>query len=204
MEYKLTFSDGSSAFLSHSTLTQEELDERKYAFPEQRKFPLPDRGHVLSAIKFFNYVDPKDEKHLANAILKRTRELGMSEVNVGETNRFKKYYEPSEEDHLAHHGVKGMKWGVRNEETKAKYKLTGEERKAINKAAASAALQGAVFGGGAALAITAGSGGAAAFSVPLSAIASATASAARTKVSLSRRYQRAGQQRLDQMLSHRG
>lgn len=94
MDYKLTFQDGSSAVLSHSELSKAEIDRRHYAFPEQRKFPLPDRDHVLSAIKFFNYVEPRNERKLANAILKRMRELGMAEVNVGDTNRFKKYYNP--------------------------------------------------------------------------------------------------------------
>lgn len=92
MKYKVTFNDGSNALL-HSTLPPEEVKRRHYAFPEQRKFPLTDRAHVLSAIKFFNYVSPKDEKHLANAILKRMRELGMTDVNVGAGNRFGKYYE---------------------------------------------------------------------------------------------------------------
>ena len=91
---RCTFEDGSTAILSHTALTQEELAKRKYAFPEQRKFPLPDRDHVLSAIKFFNYVEPRNERKLANAILKRMRELGMTEVNVGDANRFKKYYNP--------------------------------------------------------------------------------------------------------------
>ena len=47
---------------------------------------------MLSAIKFFNYVEPAKEEVLARAILKRMRELGMSEVNVGKANRFSKYY----------------------------------------------------------------------------------------------------------------
>lgn len=92
MRYKLTFEDGSEAILFHSTLTQEEIDRRHYAFPEQRKFPLNDRSHVLSAIRFFNYVSPKDERKLANAILKRMRELNIGDVNVGKANRFSKYY----------------------------------------------------------------------------------------------------------------
>jgi hypothetical protein len=91
MEYVLHFKDGSNALL-HSSLSKEEVDRRHYAFPKERKFPLTDRAHVLSAIKFFNYVPAKDEEILARAILKRMRELGMSDVNVGETNRFKKYY----------------------------------------------------------------------------------------------------------------
>ena len=91
MEYLVHFEDGSEGLL-HAMLSDAELAERHYAFPEKRKFPLPDRSHVLSAIKFFNYVDPKDEKILAKAILKRMKELGILEVNVGENNRFGKYY----------------------------------------------------------------------------------------------------------------
>ena len=92
MLYKLTFEDGSDGYLAQTELPPEEVERRRYAFPEERKFPLTDKDHVLSAIKFFNYVDPKNEKHLANAILKRMEELGISEVSVGPTNRFGKYY----------------------------------------------------------------------------------------------------------------
>ena len=91
MDYLVTMDDGSE-YLMHTGLSKEELAKRKYALPEQRKFPLPDRRHVLSAIKFFNYVEPRNERKLANAILKRMHELGMADVNVGEANRFKKYY----------------------------------------------------------------------------------------------------------------
>lgn len=95
MDYLLTTVDGNKIYLSHSVLSQEELEARKYALPEKRKFPLPDRAHVISAIRFFNYVDPVDEKRLANAILKRMRELNITDVNVGDENRFKKYYKPT-------------------------------------------------------------------------------------------------------------
>lgn len=115
---------------AHSELSNEELEKRKYVFPEERKFPLPDKAHVLSAIKFFNYVEPSKEKILASAILKRMKEYGMTNVNVGKDNRFSKYYHPketiqhegitmekflviSEEDYIAHHGIKGQRWGVR-------------------------------------------------------------------------------------------
>lgn len=74
-------------------LSDEELEKRKYAFPEERKFPMPDADHVRSAIRFFNYVELKYEKELAKAILKRAKEYGVdiSEINVGDENRFKKY-----------------------------------------------------------------------------------------------------------------
>ena len=73
-------------------LEQSELNKRKYAFPKDRKFPMPDKAHVLSAIKFFNYVSPSEEQHLASEILKRMKEYGIKEVNVGPNNRFSKYY----------------------------------------------------------------------------------------------------------------
>lgn len=77
-------------FLYHDAIKDK---MQKYGLPKQKKYPMPDRKHVLSAIKFFNYVDPKDEKELATAILKRIREYGMSfdDFGVGEDNRFSKY-----------------------------------------------------------------------------------------------------------------
>lgn len=81
-------------YIVHSALSDAEIEKRKYAFPEERKFPLPDRKHVLSAIKFFNYIEPEKEETLARAILKRIKEYGMTNINVGENNRFKKYYKP--------------------------------------------------------------------------------------------------------------
>ena len=94
MRYRFFLKDGSTA-ISHSELTESELDSRHYALPEKRKYPLPDRAHVMSAIRFFNYVSPEDEERLAKAILKRMRELGIAKVNVGKVNRFGKYYKNS-------------------------------------------------------------------------------------------------------------
>ena len=68
-------------------------EEKKYGLPGLRKYPMPDADHVHSAIRFFNYVEPKYEEELAKAILKRAKEYGVdiSEINVGEENRFKNY-----------------------------------------------------------------------------------------------------------------
>lgn len=85
--------------------------ERKYGLPDKKKYPMPDRDHVMSAIKFFNYVSPADEKELAKSIIARIKEYGITDINVGENNRFGKYYKP---DYLEHHGILGMKWGVQN------------------------------------------------------------------------------------------
>lgn len=85
-------------------------DDKKFGIPEQKKFPMPDADHVRSAIKFFNYVEPKYEKQLAKAILRRAKEFGVdiSEMNIGDNNRFKKYL-PNDE--LMH---RGTGWSKKN------------------------------------------------------------------------------------------
>lgn len=82
--------------LEHS---DDEEDKHKYGVPELKKFPMPDADHVRSAIKFFNYITPKYEEELANAILQRAKEyeFDISEIEVGDENRFKKYL-PKKED----------------------------------------------------------------------------------------------------------
>ena len=89
-----------------------EIDDKKYGVPEQKKFPMPDADHVRSAIRFFNYVEPRYEKELASAILRRMKEYGLTfdDFTVGEENRFSKYVPESA---LQHHGILGQKWGVR-------------------------------------------------------------------------------------------
>lgn len=74
----------------------ESSEDKCYGIPDQKKFPLPDEKHVLSAIKFFNYVDEEHEKQLASNIKKKIKEYDMTDkVNVGDKNRFKKYWNES-------------------------------------------------------------------------------------------------------------
>lgn len=78
--------------VKHSDISED--DEDLYGVPELKKFPMPDKKHVKSAIRFFNYVDPKYEKELAEAILKKAEEFGLnleSDISVGDENKFKKY-----------------------------------------------------------------------------------------------------------------
>ena len=72
---------------------EEKEDENKFGLPDLKKYPMPDPDHVKSAIRFFNYVDPKHEKELAEAILERMKEYDMSfeDFGVGDENRFKNY-----------------------------------------------------------------------------------------------------------------
>lgn len=106
MSYKY-FDQDYDSFLAHAEIKQGDM---KYGLPEKKAYPMPDRNHVMSAIKFFNYVSPKDEEKLAKAILARMEEYGISEVNVGPDNRFGKYYEKTT---LKHYQIKGAKHGVR-------------------------------------------------------------------------------------------
>ncbi len=72
--------------------TRSELPDSAFGIPEERKYPLDTEARVRSAIKFFNYVDARYEKQLAENILKAMKKFNITNVNVGEKNRFKKYY----------------------------------------------------------------------------------------------------------------
>ena len=85
--------------LEHSDT--EDSDEDLYGVPELKKFPMPDKKHVKSAIRFFNYVDPKYEKELAKAIIEKAEEFGLdleSDISVGDENRLKKYLPEKKEE----------------------------------------------------------------------------------------------------------
>lgn len=73
-------------------------DDSDYGLPSKKKYPMPDKEHVLSAIKFFNYVSNEDEAELAKNINSHIKKYDMkSNVHVGDANRFKKYF--SEDAH---------------------------------------------------------------------------------------------------------
>lgn len=65
-----------------------------FGIPKLKKYPMPDKDHVRSAIRFFNYVDPKHEQELAEAIIEKAEEYGFdleNDISVGDENKFKKY-----------------------------------------------------------------------------------------------------------------
>lgn len=68
-----------------------------YGLPDRKAYPMPDEKHVRSAIKFFNYVDEDEEKELAKNINKKIKEFGVTDINIGDKNRFSKYYKPIHE-----------------------------------------------------------------------------------------------------------
>lgn len=66
-------------------------DDKEYGLPSLKKYPMPDEKHVLSAIRFFNYVSPENEKELARNIKKKMKQYNISPDRVGDKNRLKKY-----------------------------------------------------------------------------------------------------------------
>lgn len=68
-----------------------ELPDSAFGIPELRKYPMQDREHTLSAIKFFNYVDEEHEKELAKNIIKNMKKYDIPFDTVGEKNRLRQY-----------------------------------------------------------------------------------------------------------------
>ena len=69
------------------------LSDEEFGLPDKRKYPMPDRDHVLYAIRFFNDCGTEDEKELADNIkfFAKKYNLNLANVNVGSGNRFSKY-----------------------------------------------------------------------------------------------------------------
>lgn len=70
-----------------------------YGLPERKAYPMPDEKHVKSAIRFFNYAKPNEEKELAKKINEKIKEFKITDISIGEKNRFKKYYIPVNENY---------------------------------------------------------------------------------------------------------
>jgi len=51
-----------------TTAERNKLPVSAFGLPKLRKFPLIDKEHVLSAIKFYHYADDKDKPLLAKKI----------------------------------------------------------------------------------------------------------------------------------------
>ncbi len=77
--------------LDESRLPSDPNRDPEFGVPEQKKYPLFDRKHVISAIKLFGHVEPKYESHLAHAIIKRMKKYNISFDIVGEDNKLYKY-----------------------------------------------------------------------------------------------------------------
>lgn len=85
--------------MNSAIITEESYPLDCYGLPERKAYPMPDEKHVRSAIKFFNYVSKDDEKELAGNINQKIKEFKIKNINVGDKNRFKKYYRPINESY---------------------------------------------------------------------------------------------------------
>lgn len=85
--------------LTENTLLEEKLsskqrnqiDSNQFGLPSQRRYPMPDRAHVMAAIRMFNHVEPQYEKELAKNIIKKMKQYKITPDTVGENNRLRKY-----------------------------------------------------------------------------------------------------------------
>lgn len=86
-------------YIEETTLTsaqRKDIPNKEFGLPKKRKYPLHDEKHVLSAVKFFNYVDDKDEVELAENIKKAMKKFGITDISIGKDNRLSKYISESE------------------------------------------------------------------------------------------------------------
>ena len=87
------------SYLDFSNLNEAKLSaaDRKgiadsdFGIPSQRRYPMPDKAHVLSAIRFFPKVDAEHEEELARNIKRKMKEYGIPSDSVGSTNKLQKY-----------------------------------------------------------------------------------------------------------------
>ena len=64
------------------------LPDDQFGLPASRKYPMPDKAHVIKAVQFFGYAKPEERKELAKNINRRAKELGVKMNPHGE---FRKY-----------------------------------------------------------------------------------------------------------------
>jgi hypothetical protein len=83
-----------SVFEHMGAVMEQKYPDSTYGLPERKAYPMPDEKHVRSAIRFFNYASKDEEKELARNINKKIRKFHIKDINVGDKNRFKKYYQP--------------------------------------------------------------------------------------------------------------
>lgn len=80
-----------------SAKERKELPTVAFGIPNKKAFPMPDKDHVLAAIRMFNRASESDQPELARNIKKKIKEFNMEDdVKVSSQNKFSKFW----------HGVK--------------------------------------------------------------------------------------------------
>lgn len=88
------------AFINETKLSSKDrnaLSDSEFGIPKSRSYPINDEEHVRQAIKMFNHCPKEDEKTLAKNIIKKLREFEITDIEVGDNNRFSKYYKTFKE-----------------------------------------------------------------------------------------------------------
>lgn len=83
--------NGKVKTISEETLTKKERDrlpDEKFGIPSERSFPLHDRTHVVSAIRYFKYCPKLKRKELANNIQREAKKYG---ITIDEKSLVSKY-----------------------------------------------------------------------------------------------------------------
>lgn len=81
-------------FLTEAKLKYSQRSD--FGLPLAKKYPMPDKSHVLAAIRMFNHAKPYEEGELAHNIKLKMKQYGISPSQVGEGNRLKQYLQESE------------------------------------------------------------------------------------------------------------
>lgn len=75
---------------------RQSLPDSAFGIPEEKKFPMHNKEHVILAIKFFNTAEDKYKKQLAKRIFERMKECNLSINIIGEKNKLRNYLPDTE------------------------------------------------------------------------------------------------------------
>lgn len=82
--------------LDESRLPRNPEKDPEFGIPEEKKYPLFDRQHVINAIKLFGHVEPKYEAALAHRIIRKMREYNVGFDMIGKDNKLYNYIPETE------------------------------------------------------------------------------------------------------------
>lgn len=94
-----------TSIVEASDFKRSELPDEVFGIPEERKYPMPDRKHTISAMKLFNHCEKKYEEELAKHIIKNIEKYNIDPSFVGPKNRLRKYLV---DENLVKEGVENM------------------------------------------------------------------------------------------------
>ena len=76
---------------SLSTKERNKIPLEKFGIPEERKYPLDTKKHVISAVRLFGHCEPKYQKELANNIFKAMDKYHISKDMIGKKSKLYRY-----------------------------------------------------------------------------------------------------------------